>query len=141
MSKQIGLPVYKATYDLLLFSFKIIKDVEKDYKYTVGEKLKNEITELLMNIYRANKTKDRKLKKEKVEKAQENVEVIRILFRLLNDLKQTGLKNFVKINSHLGVLRHCDSYNLKKKILNQLRPEFWKDFETGEGFIKVVLRK
>ena len=86
--------------------------MEKDYKYTVGEKLKNEIMDLLMNIYRANKTKDGKLKKEKIEKAQENVEVIRILFRLLNDLKQTGLKNFVKINEKIeNVSRQISGWN------------------------------
>ena len=112
MSKQIGLPVYKATYDLFIFSFKVIKDMEKDYKYTVGEKLKNEIMDLLMNIYRANKTKDRKLKKEKTEKAQENIEIIRILFRLLNDLKQTGFKNFIKINEKIeNISRQISGWN------------------------------
>ncbi len=62
-------------------------------------------------------------------------------FKKESQEKEEKQKILSKINSHLGVLRHCDSYNLKKKILNQLRPEFWKDFETGEGFIKVVLRK
>ena len=52
MSKQIGLPVYKATYDLFIFSFKVIKDMEEDYKYTVGEKLKNEMMEFLMDVYK-----------------------------------------------------------------------------------------
>ena len=37
-----GVPVYKATYDLLLAIFRFTKDFGKEYKYTVGESLKKE---------------------------------------------------------------------------------------------------
>lgn len=45
------LPVYKATYDLLLGIFTFTKDFSKEYKYTVGESLKKETIELLTLIY------------------------------------------------------------------------------------------
>ncbi len=96
MAKKIGLPVYRACYELLLFSFQLIKDMKKDYKYTVGEKTKNEAMEMMMNIYRANKTKEKNVKIEKIEKARENVEILIILFRLLHDLRQISLKNFTE---------------------------------------------
>ena len=32
------LPVYKASYDLLLEIFQFTKDFSKDFKYTVGER-------------------------------------------------------------------------------------------------------
>ncbi|MBI2417236.1 MAG: four helix bundle protein [Ignavibacteriales bacterium] len=48
------LPVYKASYDLLLMIFHVCKDFQKDYKYTLGEKLKNEVSEMVTQIYRAN---------------------------------------------------------------------------------------
>ena len=38
--KELELPVYKSSYELLLYSFKLIKNLNKEYKYTVGEKLK-----------------------------------------------------------------------------------------------------
>jgi RNA-directed DNA polymerase len=41
------LPVYNATYDLLLAIFRFTKDFVKEYKYTVGESLKKEPIELL----------------------------------------------------------------------------------------------
>jgi len=41
MSRYDELPVYKASYDLLLEIFKFTKSFAKDYKYTVGESLKN----------------------------------------------------------------------------------------------------
>jgi hypothetical protein len=39
------LPVYKACYDLLIEIFQFTKDFSKEYKYTVGESLKNETIE------------------------------------------------------------------------------------------------
>jgi hypothetical protein len=37
MATYDELPVYKATYDLLLEMFHFTKDFSKEYKYTVGE--------------------------------------------------------------------------------------------------------
>ncbi len=98
MAIHKGLPVYKASYDLFVYSFELIGNLNREYKYTVGERLKNEIVELMMNIYRANKGIN---KKEMINKAQENIEVVRILFRLLKDLRQIGLKHFSKVNEKI----------------------------------------
>jgi four helix bundle protein len=95
MSLHTSLPVYKASYDLFLYSFRLIKNLNREYKYTAGEKIKNEVMDLMMNIYRANKKRD---KKTNLEKARESIEVIRLLFRLLKDLKQINLKNFSEVN-------------------------------------------
>ena len=59
MALHYELPVYKATYDLLLEIFKFTKEFGKEYKYTVGENLKNQTTDLLTLIYRANCRKDK----------------------------------------------------------------------------------
>ena len=40
MALYSELPVYKATYDLLLGIFQFTKEFGKEYKYTVGESLK-----------------------------------------------------------------------------------------------------
>jgi len=48
------LPVYKASYDLLIAIFEFSSHFNKEYKYTVGESLKKETIELLTLIYRAN---------------------------------------------------------------------------------------
>jgi hypothetical protein len=89
------LPVYKASYDLLLAIFEFTKNFNKDYKYTVGESLKKETTELLTLIYRANSRKD---KVGVLQEARERIEVIRLFIRLMKDMKQINLKKFVEIN-------------------------------------------
>jgi len=95
MSRYDELPVYKATYDLLIGIFRFTKDFSREYKYTVGEKLKNETLDLIILIYRANSKKN---KVETLQNAREHIEVIRLLIRLLKDLRQINLKKFVNIN-------------------------------------------
>jgi four helix bundle protein len=92
------LPVYKVSHDLLLEIFLVSKNFSREYKYTVGEQLKNEIIALMLNIYRANSRRD---KKETIEKARENIETIRILARVIKDLKQVGVEKFISINEKI----------------------------------------
>ena len=89
------LPVYKTTYDLLLSIFQFTRDFNREYKYTVGESLKKETIELLTLIYRAN---SKYKKAEILQTAREQIEVIRLLIRLMKDMKQISLGKFVKIN-------------------------------------------
>lgn len=96
--KEIELPVYKASYDLLINSYKLLENVKRDYKYTVGEELKKEIIFVNISIYRANKTKMIKDKVTYVTRALESIEVVRVLFRLLKDLYQITFDSHIKIN-------------------------------------------
>lgn len=95
MSLHYELPIYKSCYDLLLEIFLFTKNFSKDFKYTVGESIKKETVELLTLIFRANSRTD---KHAVLQEAREHIEVIRLLIRLMKDLKQISLKNFVKIN-------------------------------------------
>ncbi len=92
------LPVYKATYDLFLEIFRFTKNFNKEYKYTVGESIKNETLDLIMLIYRANSKRNRK---EIIIEAREKVEVIRLYIRLMKDLQQISIKRFVQVNIQL----------------------------------------
>jgi hypothetical protein len=76
MAQYDELPVYKATYDLLLEMFRFTKDFNKEYKYMVGESLKKETIELITLIYRANSRVD---KQAILQTAREHIEVIRLL--------------------------------------------------------------
>ncbi|MFA4942683.1 MAG: four helix bundle protein [Patescibacteria group bacterium] len=95
MATYDNLPVYKASYDLLLEIFIFSKNMDKEYKYTIGENLKKETTDLITNIYRANCNQN---KRELIQKARENTEVVRLYLRLTKDLKQIALPKFVAIN-------------------------------------------
>ncbi|MEA3316718.1 MAG: four helix bundle protein [Bacteroidota bacterium] len=98
MANYIELPVYKAAYDLLLQIFNLTHNLNREYKYTLGEKLKNEITELLSNIYRANRIKE---KEQYLRIARENLELVRLYIRILKDLKQIANKKHIFINQSI----------------------------------------
>jgi len=89
------LPVYKASYDLLLEIFLFVRNFTKEFKYTIGESLKKETIELITLIYRANSKKE---KESTIIEARERIEVIRLFLRLTKDLRQISLKKFVHIN-------------------------------------------
>ena len=80
---------------MLLAIFRFTKDFIKEYKYTVGEILKKETIELLTLIYRANVKRD---KQEVLQEARERIEVIRLFIRLMKDMQQISVKQFVQIN-------------------------------------------
>jgi len=62
----------------------------------LGESLKKETTELLTLIYRANTKRN---KEDVLQAAREHIEVIRLLIRVMKDMKQISLEKFVKINT------------------------------------------
>ena len=96
MSLYNNLPVYRASYDLLVDLFRLTKDFSREYKYTLGESIKKEVVEMISNIYRANSS----YSKEKIiQSVRENVEVIRLFLRLLKDLKQVNLEKFIFLNA------------------------------------------
>lgn len=95
MALYNDLPVYKSTYDLLIVIYKFTKDFTKEYKYTIGEKLKLETMELLTLIYKANSKRD---KNDILQEAREKIEVIRLFIRLMKDLQQISIKQFVATN-------------------------------------------
>jgi len=101
MATYDNLPVYKASYDLLLEIFEVKKQFPREYKFTLGERLANEAQDMIINVYRANIRKD---KRELLQKARENIEVVRLLFRLLKDMKQISLKRFVGVNEKIEIV-------------------------------------
>jgi len=90
-----SLPVFKKGYDLLIEIYKLTPGLSREYKYTIGEKLKNESLELLLQIYKANLNWE---KEKPIDKCRENTETIRLLIRLLHDLRQISLKRMIALN-------------------------------------------
>ena len=95
MALYYTLPIYKSSYNLIFQIFTSTKSFAREYKYTIGEKLKDETVSIIKNIYRANKAMDKTIA---IEDARENLEVIRLYVRLVHDFGQMSMKNFVDIN-------------------------------------------
>ncbi len=102
MTTYNNLPVYKTSYDLLLQIFEEVKKFEKQYKYTIWDKIKSEIIDLITSIYRANSSFEERLKN--IKKAREQVEVLRLYIRLSKDLKIFPISKFADLNLNLESL-------------------------------------
>jgi hypothetical protein len=98
MALYENLPVYKSAYDLFQDITLLRSQMKREYKFTLGERLLNETIELIIDIYKANRSK---IKNEFIAEAQQHTELIRLLLRLLKDIKEISLKRFIALNQKI----------------------------------------
>jgi len=94
MAQYQHLPIYKVTYELLSLVTKRTKEFPRDFKFSLGDKIRNECIDLVIFIYKANSTKD---KVEHLNKILERVQVIELMLRLSKDLNLLSVKAFSEI--------------------------------------------
>ena len=85
MAKYDELPVFKATYDLLLRIYMVSQHWSRDIRYTLGEELKKEVIEILQLIYQANASKK---KIAFLSSCRVKLIKVRLQIRVAKDLKQ-----------------------------------------------------
>ena len=95
MALYYNLPIYRASYKLVVMLFASSNNFAREYKYTAGQELKDEGLLLIKNIYRANKATDKIVH---IGGAREDLEIIRLFLRLMQNFNQLSLKSFVEIN-------------------------------------------
>jgi hypothetical protein len=95
MALYLTLPVYKASYDLLLNIFQVAKNFPKEYKYSLGQELRQEGVNLIKAIYRIN-SEEKKI--ENFFLSRSAVESIRLYLRLSYDLRIINLNKFVMLS-------------------------------------------
>jgi hypothetical protein len=71
------------------------KDFPRDFKYSLGDKLRNECIELVIFIYKANTL--RQQRKEHLQQILERVQVIELMLRLSRDLRLFNVAAFSEI--------------------------------------------
>lgn len=98
MATYDNLPVYKVCYDLLILLFNACRNMQRDFRFTLGELIKKEMLSLIVSIYRAN---CRQRKKELLIQAREHIEVVRLMLRLCMELKQLPLKTIAVSNEKI----------------------------------------
>jgi len=89
------LPVYKVSYDLLSLLLDICPNMQRAFRYTLGERIQNTAVELLQNIYRANSTYD---KLQPLTAARDNLVSVRLFIRLAHDKRQIASKDYLRAN-------------------------------------------
>jgi four helix bundle protein len=88
-----NLPVYKASYDLLLELYEVCKNLPRDHRFTIGERLKEKLMDMMVCIYHANSTTNES-KAAHLKQAREYMVEIKLYIRLLHDMKQLSVRRF-----------------------------------------------
>jgi len=93
MALASTLPIYRVTYELLQVVTRITKDMPRDYKQSLGGKIREECVELVVLIYRANCSRD---KRPHLEILQERIQVATLLLRLSKDMRLISTGQFAQ---------------------------------------------
>ena len=57
MAHYQNLPVFKDAYDLLLRVYTVSRTFQRDFRYTIGEDLKKVLMEMMLCLFRANRSR------------------------------------------------------------------------------------
>ncbi len=93
MALHSTLPIYKVTYQLLMLATEITRHMPRDFKATMGAKVREECLELVVLIYRANAATD---KVPHLDRMIERLQVTELLFRLAADLRLIAVKQYAR---------------------------------------------
>ena len=92
MAQYTHLPIYKLTYDLLSEVTKQTRHYPKDFKYSLGAKIRDETVELVVFIYKANSSREQR--SSFVQLILERLQIIELLLRLSKDMQLLSIPEF-----------------------------------------------
>lgn len=90
-----SLPVYKSVYDLTLLVFNTGQHLQREYRHSLGERVKETSIDLLVTIYSAHMSDE---KEYYIREARRQIEMMRVFMRILHDLGQINVKTVVNAN-------------------------------------------
>ena len=124
MAHYQNLPVFKDAYDLLLLVYNVSRTFQRDFRYTIGEDLKKTLLEMLVALFRANRHREKGCE---VARCREHIEQVKIYLRILHDLKQLSLKQYVLLSERAEAvskqLAAWDKYLAKSSAAQKDEPE------------------
>lgn len=102
MALSSNLPIYKVTYDLLKKVAEFTPHIPRDFKRTVGERIREECVALVLLIYRANCAQH---KAPHLVELLERLQVTELLLRLSRDLRLISTRHYadaIELTDRIG---------------------------------------
>lgn len=121
MALYTNLPIYKATYTLLLDVTKTMQHVPRDCRYTLGQDLRRKLTELLVLIYQANRT-HHKLKT--IALMRDTLLEAQVYMRLMSDM------HYISEGRYLALAEQTS--NMSKQLTAWAKSERARETDSGE---------
>lgn len=92
MAIYTNLPIYRATYDLLLEVERFMPNVPRQSRYTLCQNLNERIMEILVLVYKANASRN---KLPMISQMRSKLVEVQVFFRLLADMRHISEKMYV----------------------------------------------
>ena len=93
MAIHTTLAIYKTTYDLLDVVTDLAKNMNRDFKRSIGEKISTECIEITILVFRANVAQ---VKEPHLVELLERLQVIELMLRLAMDKRLISKGNYAK---------------------------------------------
>lgn len=96
------LSIYKSAYELLVQAAQITRNFPRDFKKSVGDKVRDECVEIIVLIFKANVSYN---KLPHIESLQERLQVVELLLRLSKDMRFISTKQYaavIEITDEIG---------------------------------------
>lgn len=93
MANHTTLPIYKVAYDLLDVITDLAKNMPRDFKQSIGGKLRDEAVEVVTLIFRANVSSDKSIH---LSILLERLQVTELLLRLSRDKRLISTGQYAK---------------------------------------------
>ncbi len=94
MAIYTNLPVYKSTYRLILSVVKMLPDLPRDCRYSMGQELRDKIMQIIVQVYRANRTR-RKLPA--ITRMRESLVEAQVYLRLMCDMHYISERRYIDL--------------------------------------------
>lgn len=94
MALHTNLPIYKVAYDLLDAITDLVKNMPRDFKQSIGGKLRDECVEIVTLIFRANVSQE---KSAHLISLIERLQVCELLLRLSRDKRLISTGQYAKV--------------------------------------------
>ncbi len=102
MALHSELPIYKVSYDLAAMAVKLIPEMPRDLKHSIGMVLRDECIAISVLIFRANVSTD---KVPHLTTLIERLQVAELLLRLARDLRCISIPQYaaaIKLTDNIG---------------------------------------
>lgn len=121
MATHTQLPIYKVAYDLLDVATNLVKNMQRDFKRSIGEKITTECIEITILIFRANVAQE---KAPHLLELLERLQVAELMLRLARD------KHLITTLQYGGVIELTTSIG---KQANGWRKSALRPLHGGHG--------
>ena len=102
MATHTNLPIYKSAYDLLDVATSLVKNMQRDFKRSIGDKISAECIAITVLIFRANVAQD---KAPYLLELVERLQVAELMIRLSMDkrlISKDGYAKAIELTTSIG---------------------------------------